>query len=94
MTRMYNPPQRGETLCEDMPTALVVSITQAAKQFAVARSSFAHPERAYRHLAGDSAAPRTVARRRERWQRGRQCGRYRDDGFDYCLVSSNSHFIH
>jgi antitoxin HigA-1 len=39
MTRMFNPPHPGETLREDILPALGLTVTEAAEQLGVARSS-------------------------------------------------------
>lgn len=61
MSTMYNPPHPGETLREDILPALGLSVTDAAAQLGVARTSLS------RVLNGHAAISPEMALRIEKW---------------------------
>lgn len=61
MTHMHNPPHPGETLREDILPALSLSVTEAAKQLGVTRSTLS------KVLNGRAAISPEMALRIENW---------------------------
>lgn len=61
MGRMYNPPHPGETLKEDVLPALGLSVSKAAQQLGVTRTTLS------RILNGHAAISPEMARRIEAW---------------------------
>lgn len=61
MGRMFNPPHPGETLKEDVLPALGLTVTEAAHQLGVTRSTLS------RVLNGHAAISPEMARRIEAW---------------------------
>ncbi len=68
MGRMHNPPHPGESIREDILPALVLSVTEAAKQLGVARVTLS------RLIHGQSGVSAEMARRLEAWLGGPQRG--------------------
>ncbi|MGI4861929.1 MAG: HigA family addiction module antitoxin [Janthinobacterium lividum] len=61
MSRMFNPPDPGETLREDVFPALGISITQAAPQLGVARDALSRALNVQEEISPE------MARRLEGW---------------------------
>lgn len=61
MGRMYNPPHPGETLKEDILPALGLTVTEAAQQLGITRTTLS------RILNGHAAISPEMARRIEAW---------------------------
>lgn len=69
MGRMYNPPHPGETLKEDVLPALGLSVSKAAQQLGVTRTTLS------RILNGHVAISPEMARRIEAWLGAERGGR-------------------
>ncbi|MGJ8620341.1 MAG: HigA family addiction module antitoxin [Methylophilaceae bacterium] len=61
MSTMYNPPHPGETIREDILTALDLTVTEAAEQLGVARPTLS------KVLNGKAAISPEMALRLEQW---------------------------
>lgn len=61
MGRMFNPPDPGQTLREDIPPALGLSVTEAARQLGVTRTALS------RVVNGQVGISPEMARRIEAW---------------------------